>query len=112
MSLRIYYAPWFDADNQFRVAWYAEKGGEELAERFVTAVERTVKKLTENPNWGRRRYPREPLLAGIYAVSIVRPFQKHLLYYRFNEDTLFLERLIHGARDLPRRLRESPHEES
>jgi plasmid stabilization system protein ParE len=111
MSLRIYYAPWFDADNQFRVAWYAEKGGVTLAERFVAAVERTVNQLAENPNRGRRRYPRDPDLADIYAVRVARPFQKHLLYYRFNEDTLFLERLIHGARDLPGRLRESPYEE-
>jgi toxin ParE1/3/4 len=110
MSLRIYYAPWFDADNQFRLAWYAENGGVSLAERFVSAIERTVNQLAENPNLGRRRYPRDPDLADIYAVRVVRPFNKHLLYYRFNEDTLFLERLIHGARDLPRRLRESPYE--
>jgi len=111
MSLRIYYAPWFDADNQFRVAWYAEKGGVTFAERFVAAVEQTIKQLAENPARGRCRYPRDPDLAHIFGVRIVRPFQKHLLYYRFNEDTLFLERLIHGARDLPRRLKESPYKE-
>jgi plasmid stabilization system protein ParE len=60
MSLRLYYAPWFDADNQFRIAWYVEKGGDELAGRFIDAVEQTVHKLANNPNLGHRRYPRDP----------------------------------------------------
>jgi len=111
MSLRIYYAPWFDADNQLQAAWYAEKDGVDLSERFITAVEQTVQKLADNPNLGRRRYPQDPDLTDVYAICIARPFQKHLLYYRFNKDSLFLERLIHGARDLPRRLKESPYDE-
>jgi plasmid stabilization system protein ParE len=111
MRLRILYAPWFDADNHLRVAWYAEKGGIIVAEQFISAVEETVKQLAENPNRGRRRYPRDPDLADVYSVLVMPPFQKHLLFYRFNEDTLILERLIHGARDLPRRIKQSPYEE-
>jgi len=111
MSLHIFYAPWFDADNQLRLAWYAENGGVILADQFIAAVERTVTQLGQNPNRGRRRYPLDPDLADIYAVLVAKPFQKHLLFYRFNDDTLFLERWIHGARDLPRRLRESPYED-
>jgi len=52
MSRRVHYAPWFDADLHFRTAWYAEAGGEELAERFVTAVKTTVSKLSDNPRLG------------------------------------------------------------
>jgi len=110
MSLRVQYAPWFDADFHFRTAWYAEQGGDELAVRFVNAVEATVRKLAENPHLGWRPYPRDPDLAELHSVLVEPPFRKHILYFRFTQEELFVERLIHGARDLPRRLRESPFE--
>jgi hypothetical protein len=34
-----------------------------------------------------------------------------LIFYRFDDQRLFAERIIHGSRDLPRRLLESPLEE-
>jgi plasmid stabilization system protein ParE len=111
MNLRPRSSPWFDADFHFRTVWYAERGGLELSERFVDAVEATIKKLTGNPELGRRPYRKDPDVAQLYAVLVNRPFQKHLLYYRFTSEELFLERLIHGARDLPRRLRQSPFDE-
>jgi hypothetical protein len=71
-------------------------------------VEATANGLSNNPQRGRRPYPNDPDLTAIHSVLLQRPFDKHILYYRFDAETLFLERLIHGARDLPRRLRESP----
>jgi|SRR5215211_630938 len=110
MSLRVDYAPWFDADIHFRVAWYIEQGGPQVSEDFISAIEATIQKLKKHPSHGRRRYPKDPELSTVYSVLLDRPFHKHILYYRFTADTLILERLIHGARDLPRRLRESPYE--
>ena len=110
MSLRVQYAPWFDIDLHLRTARYAEQGGDELAERFVDAVETTVGKVAESPHLGWRPYPRDPDLMELHSALVERPFRKHILFYRFTEAELFIERLIHGARDLPRRLRESPHE--
>jgi len=106
--VRTEYAVWYDADVNLRVAWYAEKSGPRLADRFVTAVEATVRKLKANPNRGRRPFPKDPDLLELYSVLVEHPFEKHILYYRFTVDTLILERLIHGARDLPRRLLEAP----
>ena len=87
-----------------------EQGGIELAVRFVSAVESTVKTLAQNPQLGRRPYPKDFDLAEVHSVLVGRPFQKHLLFYRFTTESLVLERLIHGARDLPRRLRQSQDE--
>ena len=109
MSRRIAYSPWFDADLHLRIAWYAEQGGVKVAERFVSAVESTVRRVTDNPGRGRRPYPADPDLAELHCVLIERPFDKHLLYFRFNDDTLTLERLLHGAQDRPRALREPPN---
>ena len=108
--LQVRYAPWFDADVQFRTAWYAERGGPGLADRFIAAVEATVRKLADNPLRGRRPYPKDRDLHDIHLLRIGKPFHKYMLYYRFTSDALILERLIHGARDLPRRLRDSPLE--
>ena len=110
MSRRIDFAPWYDADLLLRTAWYAEQGSDRLAERFVGAVEATVKKLAQNPQRGRRPFPNDKDLSELHSVLIERPFQKHILFFRFTNHTLILERLIHGARDLPRRITESPYE--
>jgi toxin ParE1/3/4 len=110
MSLRIEYAPWFDADFRLRTAWYVEHAGVELAEGFITAVEVSVKRIADNPWLGRRPYPRDVSLAEVRSLVVEKPFHRHVLFYRISEDTLKLERLIHGARDLPRRIQESPYE--
>jgi plasmid stabilization system protein ParE len=110
MSLRLEYAAWFDADIHFRLAWYAEQSGHELSDRFISALEVTVQKLREDPSRGKRRYPKDPDLHELHGILLEHPFEKHILFYRFTAETLILERLIHGARDLPRRLRDSPYE--
>ena len=40
--------------------------------------------------------------------QIARPFQKHVIFYRYDDKSLFAERVMHGTRDLPRRLLEPP----
>ena len=81
-----------------------------MAEQFVNAVEAAVGKLAENPNRGWCPYRRDPDLAEVHSVLVEPPFRKHILYYRFTHEELFVEQLIHVARDLPCRLRESPFE--
>jgi plasmid stabilization system protein ParE len=110
MSRRREYAAWFDADIQLRAAWYTNKGGQGLALRFIDALETTVDKLELNPSRGRQAFPKDPRLADLHAMFLERPFQRLILFYRFTEQAIILERLIHGARDLPRRIGESPTE--
>ena len=110
MSRRREYAPWFDADIQLRSAWYTNKGGPALAIRFIDALEATVDNLELNPSRGRKPFPRDPQLTDLHAILLERPFQRLILFYRFTDEALTLERLIHGARDLPQRIRESPAE--
>ncbi len=90
MSLRVQNAPWFDADFHFRIAWYAEQGGNELAEQFVNAVETVVRKLAENPNIGWRPYARDSDLSDVHAILVEPPFRKHILFYRFTMVKLLL----------------------
>ena len=49
-----------------------------------------------------------PKLAGIRLFLVPKPFDKHLIFYRVCGDTLDIVRIVHGLRDLPRRLLDPP----
>lgn len=81
-----------------------ENAGPEIALRFVNAVEEAMHRIEQRPRRGKVLYPRHPRLGNERRVLLPAPFQSHLLFYRLDLDTMVVDRLIHGARDLPRRL--------
>ena len=112
MSLRVQRSEWFIGDLEHYAAWYDREAGWELAERYLRAVTATLARLAERPTLGPGTSFEAPELRGLRCLTVERPFQKHLLFYRFNETTLSAERAVHGARDLPRRLLEAPGSEA
>lgn len=110
MSLIITQSDYFCADLQRQVDWYRERAGSEIATGYVDSVEGTLQHLAEAPGIGRLRFWDWPELVGIRSWRVQKPFHRHLIFYRFNDAALFAERVIHGARDLPRRLLQSPYE--
>jgi toxin ParE1/3/4 len=82
----------------------------EVAERFLAGFDATVKKLARQPGLGRRRRVRAEELRGIRSFPVSRPFGVQLIFYRSSGDVLSIERVMHGARDLPRRLLEPPED--
>lgn len=111
MSLVIQQSDYFWADLQQQVDWYRDKAGSDVATRYVDAVQATLQQLAKAPGIGRPRFWDWPELAGIRSRRVQKPYHRHLMFYRFDEKMLFTERVIHGARDLPRRLLQSPYEE-
>ena len=95
-----------DFDLQYR--WYLEDAGEEVAERYLDAVEATLRNLAIHPGLGRPREFRHPSLKDIRSFRVNPPFQVHLIFYRYNSVELLAERLMRGSRDLPHRLAEPP----
>jgi len=79
-----------------------------VAERYLEAMLATLRLPVTQPDLGRRRKFRHRALRGIRSFRLASPFQVHLILYRHNSAGLFVERLRHGARDLPRRLVEPP----
>ena len=77
---------------------------EEIAEHFLRAVADTLPRLAEQPDLGRRRKFRHLMLRDLRSFQVERPFNKILIFYRVTENTLQAWRLMHGSRDLPRRL--------
>jgi toxin ParE1/3/4 len=102
---------YFWADMLKQVDWYREKAGSEVAEGYVNAIEATLQTLAKTPGLGRLRFHGWPELSGIRSWRVQRPYHRHLIFYRFDKNTLVPERVLHGARDLPRRLLQSPFED-
>lgn len=87
--------------------WYLENADIEVAERYLMAVDQTIQRLAAHPEIGLRRHFQSMELSGIRSFQAARPFDKHLIFYQAGE-RLSIERIMHGARDLPRRLLEDP----
>ncbi len=111
MSLGLEKADAFREDFALRAVHYVRQAGDEIARRFQKAVDSTLRGLCEQPGLGRARRFRHPKLQGLRSFAVERPFHRLLIFYRADEKTLQAVRLMHGARDLPRRLAEPPGSE-
>lgn len=95
-----------DLTNQYR--WYLDHATVEVAERFLKAFDARTELLAEFPAIGQPRRFRAPELQGVRSLSVGRRFGDHLIFYRANGKTVSVERVMHGSRDLERRLLEPP----
>ena len=108
MKLALHRSDDFHGDFDLQYRWYLEQAGEAVAERYLDAVLAALRLLATQPGLGHRRKFRHRTLRGIRSFRLPSPFEVHLIFYRHNSAELFAERLMHGARDLPRRLVEPP----
>jgi len=93
----------FNAD--VRREWiYLEQFGEALADRFVDHVDQSLDLLARQPGLGHSGRYRHPRLGGLRAWAVAKPFGDWLIFYWERPRRVHLFRLMHGARDLPRRL--------
>lgn len=108
MKLPLHRSDDFNRDFELQYQWFLENAGEAVAGRYLDAVLATLRLLATQPGLGRLRKFRHPTLQGIRSFRMASPFEAHLLFYRHNSAGLFAERLMHGARNLPKRLAEPP----
>ena len=107
MSLEVSIALRAEQDMTLQYRWYLDHAELNVAEGYLLAVHETIQRIAEWPGLGRRRRFRALQLAHIRSIQVKRPFDCHLLFY-MESDTLRIERIMHGARDLPERLLEDP----
>ncbi len=107
MSLEVSIALRAEQDLLLQYRWYLENADLDVAERYLLAVHETILRVAEWPGVGCHRRFRSPELTHIRSIQVKRPFDCHLLFY-MESDTLRIERVMHGARDLPNRLLEDP----
>ena len=108
MSLVLWRSDYFNDDFDLQYRWYLREAGEEVAGRYLAAVLGSLNELAQQPGLGRRRDFHHVELKDLRRFRVHPPFGVHLIFYRHTGPELFAERLMHGARDLPRRLLEPP----
>ena len=108
MTLAIHKAEFFTQDFAKQFAWYVDEAGPDVARRFQQALDNSLNKLARQADLGRPRHFQNPRLQNLRSFQLERPFNKLLIFYCASDDTLQVVRLMHGARDLPRRLVEPP----
>lgn len=86
-----------------QAVYLGEEADEELALRFIDAVDTAVRRLAATPDIGRLRESGSSRLAGLRSWP-VPGFPNHLIFYRTGEELLQIVRVVHGARDLIRLL--------
>jgi len=112
MNLHIQRSEWFIGDLEHYAAWYDREANWEIADRYLRAVSASIERLAAMPDLGQRANFAAPELRGLRFWPVKRPFQKHLIFYRHDKTTLYVERVVHGSVDLPQRLAQSPGSEN
>lgn len=79
MSLAVQKSDPFKADFEQQFAWYVEKAGQAVAWRFQGALDATLAKLARQPDLGRPRRFRHPILRDLRSSPVERPFHRLLI---------------------------------
>ena len=108
MSLAIRKSEAFLADLDAQFRWYERQAGWDVAWRSLLEVDEALQKLAEHPELGWRKKFKRPELRNLRCWLIARSFHRHLVFYRHDQHTLDAVRVMHGARDLARRLAQPP----
>lgn len=87
-------------DDLAELAEFIRRRSPRTALRFLKAAERSLSLLAELPELGAAvEFPLPAELAGLRCWRI-RGFKKHLIFYRFDENTLEVIRILYGTRDI------------
>ena len=108
MPLSIVKTPGFLADAELQFEWYLDEAGEEVAGRYLVALDETLGRISRQPELVPLRRFRAPRLKGLRSWLVAKPFHSHIVFYRVGGDVIEIFRVMHGARDLPRRLQRPP----
>ena len=88
------------ADVEEQAVWIADDDPG-VAERFVVAVEKTLRLLEQMPMAGASLRTSIPSLQGIRKMRVAG-FPRHLVFYRPFEGGVIFIRLLHSSREMPK----------
>lgn len=91
--------PAFYHDIAREELWLLERAGAEVADRWHGSLWKTIQFLEQHPFIGRER--RDLKRKGVRSWR-VRNFERWLIFYGVQEDTLGLYRVVSGTMDLLR----------
>ena len=82
---------------------YWEAAGEQIALRFIDALQHTYLSIEKNPLLGSMRYSVVANMPGLRSRRI--PRFPYLVFYAVEEERIQVARILHERRDLPAILR-------
>ena len=97
MNLILHYTPTVQVDIA-EIGFYLAQRSRTVEDRFYKAVDHSIQFLLKAPRSGERRSYSNPEYADM-RVWQVSGFSNYLIFYRADETTLTVVRVIHGARD-------------
>lgn len=95
-------------DLALQYEWYLREAGEHIAERYLNAFRQSLDLISRQPEIGNVRKFRSKQLSGIRSFQLLGAFRVHLVFYRIEAEALVVFRVLHGMRDLPKRLLDPP----
>jgi len=101
-------SPWFRKDVEQLCEYFLREAGERVSRNFLEAVLITLEHLASFPECGFAREFEHPDLQALRFIPLSRPCDRYLVFYRVHPGEVIVERLMHGYRDLPRRLLDPP----
>ena len=102
----------FISDVERQYEWYVANAGWEIADSYLDTVEAACHLLAQHPLLGPLAGLTHPRLQDWRFKVVFRPFKKHILFYETTGNDVVMRRVMHGHRDLPRRLLEPSGEGS
>jgi toxin ParE1/3/4 len=105
--------PAAQAEIDQQADYLAENASEEVAYRFLAAVEKTVALLVRTPGIGSPWISSNPRLEGIRKQQVAG-FPSYLVFYRHDDQSIEVLHLYHGRQEIEARLNEEAdtvHEE-
>ena len=88
------------ADIEEAVDFYARGAGRGVADRFVSALGRTLRSIGRHPASGSPRYGFELDLPGLRSKLLTR--FPYLVFYVERADHVDVWRVLHGRREIPK----------
>jgi toxin ParE1/3/4 len=91
--------PSADADIVSQFGWYVEQGLSDVATRFRSSVESSIRLALSRPKAGAPKRVNNPALAGLRTWP-VKDFDEFRIYYLLRGDAFMVIRVLHGKRDI------------
>ena len=100
MSKRVIFFHQKALEDIEEITCFIAEDSPQAAQTFREMLEHACELLAEMPDIGTARNFTNPLLTDIRLWPLKR-YEKYLLFYRAQPNTLEIIRVLHGARDLP-----------
>ena len=84
-----------DHDLEEIFDYTVEEFGLDQAIKYVSEFEPVFEQLVKNPEMGRNR---NEIKAGLRSF----PKESHIVFYRILHDHIWIVRILHGSRDIPK----------